>query len=287
MTPALRIPGRLSGLAMLCGLGGLVGVGELHAQQLRTLTHSRQATDERHIEARVAWGAGRLKIKRGAPRLLYRARIRFDERFATPTAEYRNGSLEVDLGLEKGWDPGDGDPPTIELELSRDVPTDLHLDFFAGTAELDLTGVPLERLLLNNAASETELRVSAANPVRMDSAKIHVGVADFEAHGLGHLNSSRVEVKAVLGAVTIGLDGDWPRDARLSIEMGLGALEILVPETLGVRVRHESNLLAAIEAEGFERRRDVYTSHNWNRAERRLDLELSTTIGAVEFVWIP
>ncbi|MCY4574550.1 MAG: hypothetical protein OXF01_17355, partial [Gemmatimonadetes bacterium] len=60
----------------------------------------------------------------------------------------------------------------------------------------------------------------------------------------------------------------------------------LIPESLGVRVRHEGSFLASIDADGFAKRRDVYTSHNWNRADRRLEVDLSATLGSVEFVWI-
>ena len=278
-------PIRLSGLVLAAGLGTVAGAGELRAQQLRTLTHSRQVTNEDHIEVRVMYGIGELRVRRGPSGLLYRARMRFDERFATPTTEYEDGRLEVTMEIEDEPE-NPSETPSIDLDLPPDIPMDLHLAFIAGEAELDLTGLPLEWMILNSGASDTQLRISSVNPQQMDSAKINVGVADFEAHGLGNLNARQLDVKAGLGVVVLGLEGDWPEGARLSIGMGLGALRIHIPESLGVRVRHKGSFLASIDADGFEKDKDVYTSRNWRRADRRLEVDLSATIVSVEFVWI-
>ena len=281
---------RLAWLIMVAGLGAVAGTGDLRAQQLRTLSDSRRVTNEDRIEVTVRYGIGRLSVRRGPSGLLYRTRMRFDERIATPTAEYEDGRLEVALEIEdergEDHDEAPEEMPSIDLELPPDIPMDLELLFIGGEAEVDLTGMPVERLALNIGASDTELRISSVNSERIDSARINVGVADFEAHGLGNLNAGHVSVKAGLGLVTLGLEGDWPEDAQLSIKMGLGGLRIFIPESLGVRVRHEGSFLASIDADGFAKRRDVYTSHNWNRAGRRLEVDLSATLGSVEFVWI-
>lgn len=278
--------GRLLGLALATGLGVLPDAGALGAQQLRSLTHSRQVTNEDRIDVTVLYGIGRLKVRRGPAGMLYRARMRFDDRFATPTADYEFGRLDVTMDVEDHPRESPGETPSIDLELPRDIPMDLELGFFGGEADVDLTGLPVERLELNIGASDTMLRIGAANSQRMDSASINVGVADFEARGLGNLNAGHVVVKAGVGSVTLGLGGDWPDDARLSIDMGLGGMRILVPESLGVRVRHEGSFLASFEADGFDRHRDTYTSRNWNSAGRRLEVDLSAALGSVEFAWI-
>ena len=290
MIPSVRISplpsSRLSGLVLAAGLGAVAGTGELQAQQLRTLTQSRQVTNEDRIEVRVLYVIGQLMVRRGPSGLLYRARMRYDERFATPTTEYEDGRLEVTMEIVDDPEEGPTETPRIDLELPPDVPMDLELVFIGGEADVNLTGMPVERLALNIGASDTELHISSVNSQRMDSARINVGVADFEARGLGNLNARHVVVKAGLGLVTLGLEGDWPQDARLTINMGLGGLRIFVPESLGVRVRHEGSFLASIDADGFDKRGDIYTSDNWARADRRLEVDLSATLGSVEFVWI-
>ena len=261
--------------------------GQARAAQLKTVTWSRQVTDEERLEVDVSYGAGELTLRRGESDLLYRARFDYDEDFATPRADYARGRL--DLGISTRNNPRFSDRSTsssLDLRLSREVPLDLDLDFGAGSATLDLSGLRLLGLEVNTGASESEIRVGEVNPVAMASASVNVGAARLSMHGIGNLNAERIAVKAGLGSVSLGLDGEWPRDARVSVEMGLGALEIRVPESLGVDIVRE-NFLTAIHADGFVRSGRRYRSTNWETADRRVVVEISAALGAIDIVRIP
>lgn len=263
------------------------GAGQLQAAQLKTATWSRQVTDEERLAVSVSYGAGELTLGRGESGLLYRARFRYDEDFAIPSVDYRRGRLDLGVsGRDNRRFKDQSTPPALDLRLSRDVPLDLELDFGAGSAELDLSGVPLLGLEVNTGASESEIRIDEVNPAAMESASINVGAAKLEMHGIGNLNAQRVTVKAGVGSVTLGLDGEWPRNARVSVGMGLGALEIRVPESVGVHIRRE-NLLTTIQADGFVRSGRSYRSTNWETADRRVEVEISAALGAIDIVRIP
>lgn len=268
-------------------VAGLAGAEGLRAQELRAISYSRQVTNEDHVEVEVLYVIGELTVRRGDPGLLYRARMRFDERFATPIAEYDNGLLKFGMQIVEDSPEAPSATPSMELELPSGVPMDLNLVFLGGVADLDLTGVPIRRLDLTNGGSESEIRITQPNPESMVSAVINVGVADFTMTGLGNLNARAVEVKAGLGDLTLGVDGEWPDGSRLSIGMGVGALRIHIPDSLGVRVQHESSFLTSLDADGFTRVDDTYTSDNWDDARRKLEIDLSATLGVVDFVWMP
>lgn len=280
-------------------LAGMIGAGRADAQELRTVSYSRQVTDEDHIEVEVLYGIGELTIRRSDPGVLYRARMRYHERFATPIAEYDSGLLKFGMEIVEGedleapWEASSETPstdfelPSMDLELPADVAMDLNLVFLGGTVDLDLTGMPIRNLELTNGGSESEIRITEPNPVPMRSAEINVGVADFTMVGLGNLNAREVDVTAGLGDLTLGIDGVWPEGSLLSIGMGVGALRIHIPESLGVRVEHESTFLTSLHADGFVKVDDTYTSENWDDARRRLEIDLSATLGVVEFVWRP
>lgn len=263
------------------------GAGQLQAAQLKTVTWSRQVTDEERLEVNVSYGAGELTLRPGESDLLYRARFDYDEDFATPRADYRSGRLDLGISTRENRRFKDqSESSSLDLWLSREVPMDLELDFGAGSAELDLSGLPLLDLDVSTGASESEIRVDEVNPVAMESASINVGAAKLSMHGIGNLNVDRVTVKAGVGSVTLGLGGEWPRDGRVSVDMGLGALEIRVPESLGVRVTRQ-NFLTAIEADGFVRSGRSHRSPNWETAERRVEVEISAALGAIDIVRIP
>ncbi len=260
----------------------------LHASQMRTATWSRQITDEEMLRVRVEFGAGELTLRPGEPSLLYRATYDFDERSVRPELSYDRGRLEV--GMEgtgnRRFRLGDGSHNALNLALSTGVPIDLGIDFGAGEADLDLSGIAIRRLEVNTGASESRIRVDEPNPEPMSAAIINVGAADFSLRGLGNLNASRVELHAGMGSVTLDLDGAWQADARLEVDMGLGALKIRVPEGLGARIRLD-NVLTTIQADGFEREGREYLSPNWERAARKVEMEISAALGSVEIERIP
>ena len=288
--PSPLVP-RLAGALLLKLLlaGALAGPAEVRAQSWKTVTSSRQVTDEDELRVRVRYGAGVLKVQRGEAGLLYRVLFRFDEEFAEPDTEYENGLLEVGMSMRERRRldlAGRSSEASLELELPGDVPLDIELDFGAGRAELDLTGLPVRHLELNTGASESVIHIDEPNPERMESASVHVGAADLRIRGVGNLNADEVTVKAGLGSVALELDGEWPQGAVLSIEMGLGALEIRVPKSLGVRLHHRKSFLTSIDADGFVKKGNTYHSVNWDGAERRVDIEITAALGSIEVVWI-
>lgn len=281
-------PGRPA-VALLLAVAGVSGPAGAHGQTWKTSTAARQVTDEDGLRVRVEYGAGVLGIRRGDAGALYRALFRFDRDLAEPRIEYERGRLEVGLSPaeSRGVDPADRSSGTsLELALAPGMPLDLDMSFGAGRADLDLTGLSVRRLVVNTGASESVIRAGEVNTEPMESAEINVGAADLRVHGAGNLNLERLVVKSGLGSVLLGLDGEWPRDAAVRVEMGLGSLDIRIPRSLGVRLRRPGTILASIDTEGLEKRGDVYQSANWNSAERRVEIEIRAVLGSVDLEWI-
>ena len=102
---------------------------------------------------------------------------------------------------------------------------------------------------------------------------------------LGNLNAQEIEVDAGVGSITLGLDGEWAQDdAELSIEMGVGALELRVPEGLGIRL-HKDSFLTSLDSEGLIKRGDMYESLDFEDADRRVVINLEAAFGSVAIVW--
>ena len=276
--------------AGMLAAAGLTGPADLDAQRWKTVTAARQVTNEEALRVQVQYGAGALTVLRGDEGELYKALFHFDQNRATPKTEYSNGRLEVGLAASENGNRDSDDWPdgaSLELKLAPGVPLDLELDFGAGRAELDLTGLAVTGLRVTTGASESLIRVDEANRERMESAAINVGAADLHIHGVGNLNADVVTVKSGLGAVTLRLDGEWAGGGRLLVEMGLGALELQVPRSLGVRLIRPGSFLASFETEGLEKRGKVYRSSNWESAERRVEIEITAVLGSVDLEWIP
>lgn len=255
-------------------------------QNWKTVTMSQQLEGENDLRVSVRYGAGRFSIRSVAGGLLYRMHLEYDENRFEPVAEYSANRLE--LGVEtrrRGLDIDTDEAGELRLELARGVPMDLDLEFGAVKADLDLGGLALTDLDLRTGASESDIDVSEPNPSRIETARFEVGAAEFTARNLGNLNADRIEVDAGVGSITLGFEGRWRRDTRVDIDMGLGSLELRVPEGLGIRLRKDS-FLTSLDSEGLVKRGDVYESLNFDAADRRVTIELDAAFGSVSVVWI-
>ncbi len=256
-------------------------------QHWKTISSWRAVTDEEGLRVRVAYTAGVLTIRPGPAQGLYEARLRFDEDAERPQMDYEHGRLRVGAARRDGVSVRRRHGGELDLKLPTRVPVTLDVQFGAGQAEVDLTGVPVERLELSTGAAEAAVRIGRPNPAVMELANFQVGAADFSVSGLGNMNAKRISAKAGVGSVTLDLRGPWETEAHLLVEMGVGLLALRVPESLAVRVRRDApRLLASSDLDRMEKRGDAYYSWNWNDAGRKVDIEIRAGVGGIELEWI-
>jgi len=273
-------------LAIVLSACGADGGG---SRDWHTFTSQRDVAGETELRVRVEYGAGRLAVQPALAPTLYAANIRYDADGFTPVASYDAGTLRV--GIEGGTARGRGMSRRggldghLELALGTAVSTDLELAFGAGTAEIELGGVPLRRLQLQTGASDSNVRFSSANPIRCESASIEAGAARFRAVGLGNLNTGTLKVSGGVGDVLLDFTGAWQEDMRATVDVGLGNLSLRFPRGLGVHIAR-SGALSSFDGQEMVRRGNDFYSEGWDGAARRLSLTLNAALGAVRVVWI-
>lgn len=259
----------------------------VQAQSWRTVTMSRQLSGEDALDVEVSYGAGRMKLGAAEKGLMYRMDLRYDEDVFEPHADFDRNRLHLgvenvgkSLRLGKGRSSG-----RMDLELARGLPMDLDLEFGAVRADIDLGGLSLTGLDLSTGASESTVDISEPNDQAMRTASLSVGAADFTARHLGNLNARHIDVSAGVGEVTLWFNGEWRQDATVSIDMGLGSLEMRFPEGLGVRLKKDS-FLTSLDSEGMVKRGDAYYSLDWEQADRKITIDLDAAFGSVKVVWL-
>ena len=257
------------------------------AQDWRTVTISRQIEDNDEVRVIVDYGVGRFNVTSTDGGVLYRMNLRYDEDRFEPIADFSGDRLELGVeSLGRRGNIGKGDNTgQLDLELARGIPMDLEMNFGAVRADLDLGGLALTDLALRTGASESTVDMSEPNIAAMRTASFEAGAAEFTARNLGNLNAERIEVAVGVGDLTLGFSGRWEQDAAVSIDMGLGALELRFPEGLGVRLRKNS-FLTSLDSEGMVKRGDAYYSLDWDDADKKLTIDLDAAFGSVKVVWV-
>jgi hypothetical protein len=266
----------------------------LQAQSWATSQFERKAqgVNVERLRVEVNYGAGtfRLGPTEGAEHL-YRARVRFDEEQFTPVHEFSGGNLTLGTRGREGSGrrisvSRSADQAEFDLRLGRGIPISLEMNLGAVRSELELGGIPLTRVELANGAAETTLRVSAPNPATMETILLKVGAASFSGSGMGRLGARNIDVEAGLGEVRLELDGLTRPETDVRVSMGLGSLELLVPQGVGIEVQR-SGFLTSMNAPGLERQGSRWVSPDWETAPARVRVLLSAALGSVSIQRLP
>ena len=284
----------LAGAAVAVALGARGAA----AQDWLEMSTARQADGVQKVRLHVEYGAGELTIQPAREGDLYDARFRYDASRFEPIRSYdlTSGTAQVRLGVHSlngkdgvhlDWkDLSSGnldtdDSGSLQVGLSRDVPTDLKVTVGAARNRLKLGGIPLTSMTLETGASDTKLDFSEPNPARMDKLVIKAGAASLDAENLGNANFRSLRVEGGVGDITLDFAGRWTRNAKGSLHMGLGSLHLRFPPDLGVKI-DKSTMLASFSAAGFVKTTDGYRTRNWDSAERHLELEINAAFGSID-----
>lgn len=255
-------------------------------QDWRTVTRSRQFAGERVLEVDVEYGAGELRIEPAPAGVLYRSSLRYDGASFRPVSAYADGRLR--LGID-----GKGnvrslkmiDKARLDIAIGPEAPLDLTLDFGAVKADLELGGLRTRSLQVATGASETTVRFSRPNRESMRRMEIEAGAAAFRAVGLGNANAETIDFRGGVGDIILDFTGEWRRDMHGTIEMGMGAVTLVLPRGLGVRIDKET-FLTSFDSEGLIKRGSSYYSEGWESAEHRLTLAVSAALGSIAVRWV-
>lgn len=252
-------------------------------QEWETLSLNRAYNGESALAVDLEYGAGTLTVRPAQSGSLYRAALRFDADAFEPLSSYENGVLRIGLDGEhvRGKHIEGG---SLSLELSPRVPLDLELAFGAAEAELELGGLSVRNLELSTGASVTQLSFSEPNRIQAESISLQVGAARLEARGLGNSRAHELSVEGGVGEIDLDFSGTWSSDMSAKVEMGLGKLTLRLPRGLGVRI-HKEGLLAAIDAEGLVKQGEVYSTPDFDSAQRKLTIDVDAAFNAIDVIW--
>ena len=279
----------MRGVAMAV-LALALGAGSAAAQSMRAFSTFRQLHGETRLRADLHYLAGGLRVAPGRANELYRMDASYDEERYRPTSDYNAATGAVELGLEAAGDGGLRVLSTRQLRQDANVAfspaVDLDLDVTLGAvdADLELGGLSLSALTMQAGASQAVVRFSQPNRSRCRSAEITTGAAELTILGLGNSRCDRIDFEGGMGKVTLDFGGSWTSSSRAEIKMAVGELTLRLPRRAGVRLTLD-RFLASFDPAGLVRTGNGFQSPGYDRAERKLDIELTTAVGGVRIEW--
>ncbi len=196
--------------------------------------------DAEEVSLRLSFGAGDLKLAPGADNLVEGAATYNYEEFA-PVVNVDEGNVQIRMGdkefnsfpalnnLKNEWD----------FKLG-DAPMDLTIESGAYDGNMELGGLSLTNLTVQDGAANVELSFSEPNQVEMSTFRYETGASDVKMSGLANANFSILDFSSGAGDYTLEFSGDLQRDATVKIASGLSNIIISIPEEVDAVVTIDS-----------------------------------------------
>jgi hypothetical protein len=180
-------------------------------------------------EVMIEMGGGRLNLSGGSSKLV-EGTVVYNVSDWKPTVSLSDNRLLIsqdqtsNVGIPTGNIKNDW-----SLKLGA-LPTALKISAGAYEGVIDLSGLSLTDLEINDGASKATVRFDTANPVKMDRLTYKTGASTVKLIGLANANTSEISFSSGAGDYTLDFSGELSQDLDAKIESGLSQVKIIVPK---------------------------------------------------------
>jgi hypothetical protein len=219
------------------------------------------APDASVVDLTLAFGAGDLEISPGAEDALVTGTATYNVQDFKPKVTVDNASVKIETGdldihgipkfsgdIKNKWD----------LKLA-DTPMNLVISAGAYQGEIDLGGLSVKSLEVNDGAATTELDFSKPNPIEMESLRYSTGASTVSLHALANANFTSMIFRSGAGDYKLDFSGELKRDSVVTIESGISQVTIVIPKGVSAKLIFNGELTNVDISGGWEKSGDSYT----------------------------
>lgn len=205
-------------------------------------------------------------------------------------ADTRNNIRLIDIESEHRRSHSiDTDDNVWDIQLSDKYPYEIDMEIGACDADFDFGGLSLSNLVLQIGAASGRIEFSKPNRTRLHEFDIEAGASSLSILDIGNSNFERFSFSGGAGSFELDFSGEYSSEGEIEVEIGLGDLDIVLPEDIPVRIYSEGdNWLSSVDLNDrdlIEVRDDVYESEEFDSAKTRLVIRLEVGLGAIDVTW--
>jgi hypothetical protein len=212
--------------------GGTVNTGPTQTEPIQI-----PAQDSSPAVLKLQFGAGELMLAPGASTGLVEGTATYNVEQLRPTISQTasgvtlsSGQMNTDsIPLNIGSDVKN----TWDLKLG-DQPIDLAIAAGAYHAEMDLGGLSITSLTVQDGASDVHLNFAQPNQVAMGQFSYSTGASNVDLSGLANANVETLVFNGGAGDYSLDFTGQLQSDEDVTIKAGLGKVTIIIPDGVPV-----------------------------------------------------
>ena len=209
----------------------------------------------------LSFGAGKLTLSPGSDgKNLVEGTAVYNIDDLKPKIQKSGSNIEIRQGEFKSLPLFEDMKNEWDLQLS-DTPLDLTVEAGAYEGNLELGGLALKSLTVQDGASHVDLSFKEPNQTEMSILRYETGASDVKLTGLANANFSTLTFSSGAGNYTLDFSGELQRDAVVTVESGLGNLSLIVPENVEAVVTVESVAVNINHGSGWSQNGQKYTQN--------------------------
>jgi hypothetical protein len=167
------------------------------------------------------------------------------------------------------------------LKLNSEIPLDLTLYAGAYQGDMDLGGMNITHLKVNDGASDTKIKFSKPNSGSMDLLEYNSGASNVSLSGLGNANFKEMTFTAGAGNYTMDFSGELQQDANVRIDAGVSAIKVIIPQGTHAVVSVDGELKDVNTRGTWTVESDTYST---NGSGKELRIHINMNLGSLDLV---
>lgn len=231
--------------SMACAISVNVPVQDFRTGPTQTLPINIAAPTSDTANLTLDFGAGELNLTAGAATDLVAGVATYNVEQLRPEITVNGSDIRLSTGnLEVRGFPSirtDKFKNAWELQLGNQ-PLNLKLNAGAYQGKLELGGLSLRKLEINDGAADVDLNFSQPNLLVMDSLLYTTGASDVRLLNLANANFTQLTFRSGAGNYTLDFGGSLQQDANVLIESGLSQVTVIVPAGVQAQVSLDGGL---------------------------------------------
>lgn len=251
--------------------------------------------DVSRMEIEIEFGFGDILVERGNPSKAVTGFIQYDEDYLRPYVDYdTKGSIArfrfVTKSKHEGWESlkmRGMDEPESELYFTTRVPLEFDFSCGLGAAELNLGELQVADLAIENGLGETTLDFSSPNRTDLRRISVENGLGELVARNLSNSRAEKLKFDCGLGSAVLDFRGELMQDMDVDVNVGLGSVEMKIPEGYNVVMEAEESFLSTIDTHGLTSdHRGYYRSRDYRPSRPTLHITASVGLGSIDIKWV-
>jgi len=208
----------------------------------------------------LKFAAGTLNLQPGAEGALVTGTATYNVADLKPTVSTENGNILIETGNFdlKGLPRLNQDViNNWELKLGAS-PMRLVINAGAYQGDYELGGLSLERLQIEDGASQVDVSFSTPNLAQMSSLQYTTGASQVSLKGLANANTTDMTFRGGAGEYTLDFSGELRNNMDVNIESGVSSVTIIVPEGVNAQVISDSGFTTVSTSGSWKQNGNTY-----------------------------